>query len=564
MLSLQIDGKPVHLDNDFSFTLNLINPIFNALTSYSYPFKMPNTPLNKAILGFRHRIESTTDPYLQNPATFLWNGHILFSGVIFTQISDKDHFEGSIINDPFSFYNLAKNLLLTQIDMGSLDFDNEAEALSYFNSTGSGKFPQSAIAFPFLFNDEYLDPATDNTQLKFINDWHTWDQSYRLMLLTESPHPGLRTNLVPMLYIQYIYTRIAKQLGYDLIDDLFTSHDDLSRLVLFNSLNCNNCQVGNRYFDVTKIDLNDHVPSIFISDFLTSIQNYFCSVTFIDGIKNKIRIVPIKNILLDPTYIEFSKNITLVQTALEDHIFGYSLSMELDGDDDKLANLKILDGNFAATVKGYVQNRIDLPAWPIGQIGDSYYVEDDQCYYFMDPTKNWQNFYSAEWQLQSQFMFKDAIKEPKQSTSSKLSTLHMNVNAVDPNGNPINLCMECGNKLEDWKKIVPRLLFTIPKSYTLIDIHYNYTDSNNATDNFSLFYPGAKGLFEKFWKEYLNFKVSARLVKIEKQMSFAELANFDFSRKYRINGIKYLIKDIQVCIKKDTIQPAILECYPCP
>ena len=179
-------------------------------------------------------------------------------------------------------------------------------------------------------------------------------------------------------------------------------------------------------------------------------------------------------------------------------------------------------------------------------------------------SKLWQKYDQFSWQLQSQFLFKNAMKEPKQSVSSKLSTLHMNTNAIDPNGEPINQCMECGNRLEDWQKIVPRLLFTVPKNYPLINTTNKYTNSNNATDNFSLFYPGAKGLFEKFWKDYMNFKINSRLVKIEKQMTFTELDNFDFSRKYMINGIKYLIKDIQVCIKKDTIQPAILECYPCP
>jgi hypothetical protein len=42
-----------------------------------------------------------------------------------------------------------------------------------------------------------------------------------------------------------------------------------------------------------------------------------------------------------------------------------------------------------------------------------------------------------------------------------------------------------------------------------------------------------------------------------------ELKNFDFSRKYMMNGNKYLVKSIQVVLKKDRIMPAILECYTC-
>ena len=43
--------------------------------------------------------------------------------------------------------------------------------------------------------------------------------------------------------------------------------------------------------------------------------------------------------------------------------------MELDGDDDKLSNLKTLDSNFVYFVKGDVQKKSDLPAWPVGEIG---------------------------------------------------------------------------------------------------------------------------------------------------------------------------------------------------
>jgi hypothetical protein len=46
-------------------------------------------------------------------------------------------------------------------------------------------------------------------------------------------------------------------------------------------------------------------------------------------------------------------------------------------------------------------------------------------------------------------------------------------------------------------------------------------------------------------------------------MEFRELKNFDFSKKYMIGGVKYLVKSIQVVLKKDRIMPATLECYVC-
>jgi hypothetical protein len=560
MLSLLIDGNPVDIGDDFSFTMNLKNPIFNALGSYSYPFKIPNTPKNRAIFGFRHRIQSTTFVYKSNDGTFLWNGHPLFIGKVKMQTLDDLNLEGSIIESDSDFYDQAKLLKLNQIDMGQMLFDNEQLAIDWLNSTKNGKFPDFPLACPQLFNDLYFDPVTTNNQLKYYNDWHGWDGNGGLYLYTLPNDGKTRTILVPMLYLQYVYSRIALQLGYDLKDELFNSDPDLSQLVLYNSLSCNNCFVGTTYFDITKLRFNDHIPNLLLIDFIQAIENYFCSATFINGIKKTIQIIPIKKIIQDPSYIDFSKNITNIQTALEDQIFGFNLIMDLDNDDDKLKAMKNLDDMFATSVKGDVDTKADLPAWPIGQIWDMQYVEAEQVYYQMDINKTWvTNPFSHI--LQSQFFFRNAIKDPKQTIESKFSTLNFEIICPQPDPTDPEGCIDCGNKLSDYTSIVPRLLFAMPTNY------YHglgiFINAANETDNFSLFFPGAKGLFNKFWKEFLSFKLSTRLVKIEKFMTFADLQNFDFSRKYMINGNKYLVKDIQVCIKKNLIQPAIIECYPC-
>jgi len=550
MLDLQIDDKYIDLGDDFSFTMNLKSPIFNDLGSYSYPFKISNTSKNSKIFGFRHRIQSTTDVYKSNPGTFLWNGHPLFFGIVKMQTLDPKTLEGSIINSDSDFYAKAKKLNLNQFDYGDKTFATEVDAMWYLTNSKDSKYPDYPFACPTIFNDLFFDPPTTDPDLQLYNDFHG---GARLWTLTTG---GDRTIIIPMLYLPYVLSLISSQLGYKLTDELFTPDPELSRLVLYNSFNCNNGITSL----ISDLRFNNHIPGLLLIDFIGALEKYFCSATFIDGINKKIRIVPTKKIILDSSFIEFSKNILSIQTVLEDQGFGFVSQMDIDGDDPKMEYIKDQDDKVKDKIKGSVKTFMDLPPWPIAQFLDIYYVEDEHKYYLKDSPTTWFWYYGT-YSCQSMFFFRDAKKEPQQTIETALSTLNYRppVPSVNP---PIEGGLICGNKGDDWEKIVPRILFALP-TLAINQIDY-FTSGMNESDNYSLFFPGAKGLFSKFWKEFLRFRLSTKLVKITKQMEFAELQNFDFSRKYMINGTKYLIKDIQVVLKKDMIMPAILECYPCP
>jgi hypothetical protein len=157
------------------------------------------------------------------------------------------------------------------------------------------------------------------------------------------------------------------------------------------------------------------------------------------------------------------------------------------------------------------------------------------------------------WNLFSQWVYKNK----DQSIDTKFSSL------MSENIDPYNAII--GNKRDEWESVTPKLLF--------IRWEDNGTENSRVsgrgfvTLNYlvthSLLYPGENGLMNKYYKAYCDFRISTKLVKIVKQMEFRELNNFDFSKKYMIGGVKYLVKSIQVVLKKDRIMPATLECYVC-
>jgi hypothetical protein len=361
MLALQIDGKNMDLGDDFSFTMNLKNPMFNDLGGYSYPFKLPNTPNNSRLIGFRHRVESTTDVYGLCTGMFTWNGHSLFTGQLKMEILNKSLLEGHLFESDSAFYIKAKKLLLTQFNFGEKIFANETDAINFLSESAHYAYPDIEFACPRIYNNLYFDPPTTDFYLKYYNRW-IYDSVSNYLILTTTD--DARTILVPMLYLRYILDVISEGMGMELIDELLTSHPDLNSLVLYNSLSCNS-PFYPKPPEITHIVLNNHIPTLSLMDFIIAIENYFCASTFINGIRNTMRIIPRNKIINDESYINFSDNLLSISTELEEQIMGFDLKMESDGDDDSFTMISGWEEETSKRIKGSVNSIQDLPSWPL-------------------------------------------------------------------------------------------------------------------------------------------------------------------------------------------------------
>ena len=543
MLALKISDKFVDLPNDFAFTMNLKSPIFGDVGNYSYPFRIPATPRNATILGFPHRVENTGDHFQDFPGSFEWNGITLFCGTAKLKAMNGKSYEGSIFDGSGDFYYQLKNRNLQQVDMGSKDFASEADGLFYLCQSSLNSYPAFPLACPHIVNNDYFDPPTDNEELKKYNFNYSTSPALNYFLLN-TLNTYERTIIVPMLYLRHVLEKLAQGLGYTLDDQMFSSHADFNRLVLYNSVSCNNgindpLPREPEGYSPQHLIFNYHVPRLKINDFLKGLENYFGLALFVDSTTKTVRIIPLKNIVLNPEYVEFSRNIISVSVEKEETSAGYLLSMSLDEDDAFMANQIGYEQDLISRFAGSVKTIADLPQWPIGEILSVYYVENINEYYEMSSGKVWQ--LSSMASLFTKFLFRDGSEK------------------IDSGFSTIWLISQVGNKMTNYRKVTPRLMFT-----------YNYTDPvtnrmycQSSTDNFSLLYPGQTGLFNMHWKDFLNFRVGTKLVKIQKQMDFREIHDFDFSKKYMIGGTKYLVKSLQVTIKKDRIMPALLECYVC-
>ena len=546
MLSLKISDQNVDLPDDFSFTMNLKSPVFGEVGSYSYPFRIPNTPGNAILMGFRHRPENTGDVYGEGHGMFLWNGINIFQGTVKLKTLNSKAFEGAMFEGEGDFYYARKNLSLQDIDFGEMVFASETVKMEWINDCKNRIYPERDISFPMLGNATYFPETPPGNTLGYFNYYN-----HGIMFKwSDEVTPWDRSVIVPVLFLRYVLDKIFGHIGFVFDDSFFTSSADFNSLVLFNLVDSNSAANGFFTYDPLHLFLNYHVPRMTIGDFFLGLETFFNIRFFVDNTTKVIKLKSIDSIVKHSDYTDFTKQIVSINTEVEDQITGFNLKMTMETDDQYWTEQKTWDDIYLKYVKSPVKSISDLPPWPSSKKMDMRFVKDEGFFYVL-----W-GFNWIAHPLQSDIISSYAevvYKGPGESVESSFSTL-MHATAGPDTGNCI-----VGNARENWEGVSPKLFFTV----------YDPTANNermvgkNSIGSTNLFYNGTNGLFYKHYKAYFDFMMAAKFVKVTKQMTFMELKEFDFSRKYMIGGIKYLVKSIQVTLKKDRIMPALLECYTC-
>jgi hypothetical protein len=543
MLSIVIAGQSLDLTDDFSLSLNLKSPLFNDVGDYSFPFKVPSTPRNIAVLGWKNRIASSRSIYESYEVSLRWNGMVLYEGQLRIKSASNKSFEGTLYMNKGNFNFAIKDLWLNRIDLGSKEFTSESEAINYFNLSLSHSYPQVDFSMPQIENSDFLDPPATDAEL----------QAYNLIFPDGKLHKTTtdgkgRTLLLPFLYLKYVLNRIAENYGYRLQDDFFSSMEQLSRLVIYHSVN-----ISELFFGLQQLYYCRFVPKVKISEFIAGLEKWFNCSFHVDSMRGVIRIVGNKEVLLHSEVFDFSKNILSIAQEIPEEITGFTFMLGPDSG-DKVYQAK-LDSEKGITdlIRGAVDSISQIPPYPYIWLGDTYYIVDTDSWVQLsvNPIS-----FLIEWQtlpngpvLTDKLFYKWGDDKNKFETS--FSSLSDKFGIVS-----------CGNLGTDKDKTTPRLFWVGQSGWwgqpqQLRGLTYDVT--------FSLRYTGSNGLINLFWKEWVDWIMNDRKsVKIEKQMDFIELKDLDFTKRYQVNGINYLISEVSVTMTQSSIRSAQLKCFTCP
>lgn len=296
------------------------------------------------------------------------------------------------------------------------------------------------------------------------------------------------------------------------------------------------------------IDPKSHVPSIKINDFLKECQKLFGIIPFV---RNSVEIKSYNNILTQSDFIDITPYAEIVTEINNPGLTGYKLSFKADGNDNfyktKLP-VQAIDSKY--TVKASVQAQTILPVTG-SETNDVRLVVGENAYYlfnksFLNADNNWKflcfnlldvSVDKGDFAVDTQFSTLISERYDIGSSEGALYLPKMDVAFANKNfGNDI--------------KMAPRLLYyhglvtlaAFPVAYASGEL-IPYTGNLNPASNFVIRWEGLNGLYEKFLKKRVYWEINTRKdCKAVIHFPGSLASNFDFSKKYRIGNINYLVK----------------------
>lgn len=546
MLSIKVNSSSLDLSPDFAVTMNFKSPLFNEQGTFSYPFKVPSTHRNIAILGFPARIENLSNPYKEFTCEVFFNEIILFTGLLKLKVSNSGYMEGQIYEGRGNFVYATKYKTLQNIDFGHKHFAQMYMAEEWMQDTNALDYPDRPCAFPMLFNDQYLDDYSSYSSdlYKYFNP-----QSGNSLYIDNN---GINNYFnIPFLYFRYVIDTLFEKLGYKFNDEFFTRTTDWNKLLLYNSVNANEATIG-QFFNTSILlfDWNYHVPRVKITDFIKGYEDFFGLRHFVNDTKKEILLVSLDDIIKQPYAIDLSSKVDQLSVELDDRIKGYLLQMELDETDPIYDPYKAGAQRYFDLIKEPVATTNDLPAYPCAVDGEVRYIDDLNLFAQFSLSQN-------TWQIiQNDYLeninWKILLRYNDKQISSSFSVM-----LGDSGAQPV----KCLNKREDWEKIKPRFCFKRKEDWG--GGFGSTTFGSTSLDAISLLYGSPVGIFKKQYSDFLKWTMNTKNVKIIKRFDFVELREFDFSKKYSINGNRYLLKDLQVTLRMNGIQPATMNGLVC-
>jgi len=540
MLSLIVNETALHLSNDLSITLKFSSPIFNAIGDYTYPFKLPATPLNVSILGYKHRIENSNNPFQVFNAVLEYNGIVILKGTLRILTAQSDFYEATLYMDKGDFVFQKKYLTLQDIDFGEMAWTGETLRMDYFNACRNYVYPDRNFSMPQILNKSYYDELPEDPANHYFNYYLTGTMYYFSNI-------DSRTTLVPMLYLRFVLTKAFEKFEYQLDDTFFAADPQFNALCIYNSVDANSTVNGPFIYDKLKVLMNYHLPRMTLNDFIGGLETFFNIRFFVNNITKVVKLVSVDSIVKSTDAVPFSSNVVSIYTQIGDPINGFHLKMNMDTDDEFWTSMKGQED----LVKDAVQKISDLPVWPACLSGEIRWVKDENLYYF-----NYNKVWVTINNINSLSLYSEFIHHQNdKAIDTPYSTL---MNQTD---SPYDCAV--GSARTNWLATSPKLFFVKLHEFSGYGTNDERVYASNFSPSHSLFYTGDNGLYNKQFKAFFDFYMAAKQVKIIKSISLYELNQLDFSKKYEINGNKYLLSEIQASITHNGIKPATIVAYTC-
>ncbi|HZK97519.1 MAG TPA: hypothetical protein VFC67_25180 [Prolixibacteraceae bacterium] len=587
MIKLTLNGQPVALFPDTKIGITAMNPYFNEIGAFSYPFTIPYIP-NMEILKHAARIQNVT-------RTFIWDAVLMVNGV--ELMRGEAIAEGDVQNDAFpivlrsaktSFIKLAETKKLQDLEFGIENTDTLTAENVIARRTGTlyQKYGESNyVCAPFYNNKAWTDQEREWVIPDYIN---AFDPNTSLLVDLAD---GKSNSITYNFYVRYILKRIIELLGLTLESDDMSTIQDLNRWFLLSFNNAWGKYNTNYQFSFSQIN---------VRDFLKVIRQFGIVIVTNDRLRTaSIRLV--RDVFRSPSLSRLLnsnalKEIPIMSTPKDGYTIGYadSTSDLIVSPIDKPLILHSLISKILITVAKYS----DIP------IASSITTE------FVYLTTSTGRYYVT-------------ILQEKENSGSPNVYKWENVANYQPfvsggGEEKISIDVTVAGQRQETRTVTKSITITGPQTITktwdiniempeinqkmnnLIDIWYNgskYEDTplvflfnwgmkvyaNDEDPRVSVFYPvisadaygldevdrgsismrtsGAKSIIEQLAKDEQDWMIRRKQKRQSFILSVLDYANFNWGEIQNISSVNYLVNSLKFDIGINGISPVEADLY---
>ena len=283
MLRLEVEDTALDLAPGTSITVRRQNPAYLGTDvgkikgSFSYPFTLPLTRLNRAVLRYPDRLDSTELPRQDLRARLYLGPQLLLSGRLAIQKPGRTAAKCFIFSNPLQ--DLTK-LKLDETDQGEFSVPTEDALRSVMNDTAVNPLDRDYLFAPVYNQALREDEEAIPPPAHFVNSWH-FDGQYFITGFHVSPY----------LRVEPMLRKAIEGAGFSWTDGLHTSNEMKRQIIITNR---------SLRFDAglsLRTPLNWCLPPVTVSDFLKSLCLTYCCAPFSDLNGDHLSLTPLSTLV---------------------------------------------------------------------------------------------------------------------------------------------------------------------------------------------------------------------------------------------------------------------------
>jgi len=574
MIKLTLNGQPVALFPDTKIGITAMNPYFNEIGAFSYPFTIPYIP-NMGILQHAARIQNVT-------RSFIWDALLYVDGIQI--LSGEAIAEGDVVDGAFpivlrsaktSFIKLAESLKMQDLDWGIENTNNMSEwdVRAMRSGTINGTCEYSNYVCAPLFNNAAW---TEQEGRWFTSDYiNKYDPETGLLIGST----GDRSNTVTYnFYVRYILKRIIEFLGLTLENDDMSTITDLNRWFL---LSLNNA------WGTYSTHYKYAFPSLNVRDFLKVMREFGIVIITNDRLKTAsiklVRDVINTQIISSLLNDHALKDVPVMTTPTDGYTIGYKDASE-DIITTTIAGDVITVANYAAIPPSGIQTRANI--YFCTSTGRYYSTvlqkkadKADPDVYKWGNLGNYRPFVSGKGEeandinvtvvdqrLESISVTKSIVVIVQQVPQTITKTWNIDIEMPEFNQKMNNFfeIWYSGSKYEE-----PPLVFLFNwglRTYantedSRVTVTYPvvsgdaYGCDEALKGNISMRTTGEKSIITQLVKDEADWKIRRKSKRQFFNLSIIEYANFNWGEIQNISSVNYLVNSLKFDIGKNGISP---------